>query len=68
MVFSGPSGFVGFVIGDYFLLNAYVYIGSATAMLLMSLSVLTAAAAFLLYERLPGYGGHGLAFPAFRLR
>lgn len=53
-LFLGASGFVGFVIGDYFLLNAYILLGSATAMLLMSLSVpLTAAAAFFLFgERL----------------
>ncbi|HPO03124.1 MAG TPA: DMT family transporter [Treponemataceae bacterium] len=62
-LFLGASGFVGFVIGDYFLLNAYVYIGSATAMLLMSLSVpLTAAAAFLLYgERLGPWSLAGMA-------
>lgn len=49
-IFLGASGFVGFVIGDYFLLHAYAMVGSSMAMLLMSLSVpLTAIAAFFIF-------------------
>ncbi len=54
-VFLGASGFVGFVIGDYFLLHAYALVGSSLAMLLMSLSVpLTALGAFILYSETLG--------------
>lgn len=62
-LFLSASGFVGFVIGDYFLLSTYVYLGSATAMLLMSLSVpVTAVAAFFLFgERLGPWSLAGMA-------
>lgn len=44
-IFMSASGIVGFVIGDYFLFNAYLLIGSRMGMLLMSASVpLTAVA------------------------
>lgn len=53
-LFLGASGFIGFVIGDYFLLHSYALVGSSLAMLLMSLSVpLTALGAFFIFgERL----------------
>ena len=39
IVFLCASGFVGFVITDYFLFHAYALIGSRIALLLSSLSV-----------------------------
>ncbi len=62
-LFLGASGLIGFVIGDYFLLHAYVLVGSAMAMLLMSISVpLTAVAAFFVFgERLGNWALAGMA-------
>jgi len=48
--FIGGSALFGFVIGDYFLFNAYALIGSRLAMLFMSISVpLTAIAAYFIF-------------------
>lgn len=50
VLFLTLSGLIGFVAGDYFLLHAYVFLGSALAMLLMSASVpLTALAAYFIF-------------------
>ena len=55
--FLGASGLVGFVIGDYFLLHAYDWIGSRLSMLLMALSVpFTALGAYAVFGRLLGPG------------
>lgn len=57
-IFMSASGFVGFVIGDYFLFNAYVLIGSRISMLLMSASVpMTAVASYLLFGESIGHWG-----------
>lgn len=49
-LFIGGSAVFGFVIGDYFLFNAYALIGSRLAMLFMSISVpLTAIAAYFIF-------------------
>jgi len=57
------SALVGFVLGDYFLLNAYTLIGSRLSMLLMSLTVpLTAIGAlFLFSEALKPWSVAGIA-------
>ena len=48
--FIGGSAVFGFVIGDYFLFNAYALIGSRLSMLFMSISVpLTAIAAYFIF-------------------
>lgn len=53
--FLGASGLVGFVVGDYFLLHAYDWIGSRLSMLLMALSVpFTALGAFAVFGEAPG--------------
>lgn len=53
--FLAASGLVGFVIGDYFLLHAYSWIGSRLSMLVMSLSVpFTAIGAFFVFGEKPG--------------
>jgi drug/metabolite transporter (DMT)-like permease len=53
--FLGASGLVGFVIGDYFLLHAYDWIGSRLSMLLLALSVpFTALGAFAVFGEAPG--------------
>ena len=53
--FLGASGFIGFVIGDYFLLHAYAMIGSRLAMLLLALSVpLTTVSAWIVWGERPG--------------
>ena len=53
--FLGASGLVGFVIGDYFLLHAYDWIGSRLSMLLMALSVpFTALGAYAVFGEAPG--------------
>lgn len=49
-IFMSVSGILGFVIGDYFLFNAYAFIGSRMSMLLMSVSVpLTVVFSFFIY-------------------
>lgn len=54
-LFLGTSGFIGFVIGDYFLLHAYAMIGSRLAMLLLALSVpLTTVSAWVVWGERPG--------------
>jgi len=53
-LFLGASGFIGFVIGDYFLLHAYAMIGSRLAMLLLALSVpMTAISAWIVWGERP---------------
>jgi drug/metabolite transporter (DMT)-like permease len=53
--YLAASGFIGFVIGDYFLLHAYAMIGSRLAMLLLALSVpLTALSAWIVWGERPG--------------
>ncbi len=48
--FMSTSGIVGFVIGDYFLFNSYLLVGSRIAMLLMAASVpITAVASYFLF-------------------
>jgi drug/metabolite transporter (DMT)-like permease len=61
-IYMSISGFVGFVIGDYFLFNAYVMIGSRIAMLLMSASVpMTAIASYFLFgESIGQWGIYGI--------
>jgi len=54
-LFMGASGFLGFVIGDYFLFTAYSLVGSRLSMLLMSVSVpLTVIASAVLFGEAPG--------------
>jgi len=54
-IFLCASGVFGFVLGDYFLLNAYRMIGSRLSLLLMSLSVpLTAVGALVLWNERMG--------------
>lgn len=61
-IFMSASGFMGFVIGDYFLFNAYVMIGSRVSMLLMSASVpMTVVASYLLFgESIGQWGIYGI--------
>jgi drug/metabolite transporter (DMT)-like permease len=61
-IYMSISGFVGFVIGDYFLFNAYVMIGSRIAMLLMAASVpMTAIASYFLFgESIGQWGLYGI--------
>lgn len=57
-VFMGASGIVGFVIGDYFLFNSYLLVGSRIAMFLMAASVpLTAIASYFIFGESIGYLG-----------
>jgi len=62
-VWMSASGLVGFVIADFFLFNAYVMIGSRTAMLFLSLSPpISALLGFLtLGEVMPPIGLAGMA-------
>jgi drug/metabolite transporter (DMT)-like permease len=54
-IFLSASGLVGFVIGDYFLLHAYSWIGSRLSMLVLSLSVpFTAIGAFVVFGERSG--------------
>lgn len=61
-IYMSASGIVGFVIGDYFLFNAYVMIGSRISMLLMSVSVpLTVVASYIIFkESIRGWGIYGM--------
>jgi drug/metabolite transporter (DMT)-like permease len=61
-IWMSGSGFLGFVIGDYYLFNTYRLIGSRLGMLLMSASVpLTALASYFLFaEALGSYALVGM--------
>jgi len=50
-LFMSASGIIGFVVGDYFLFNAYLLIGSRISMLLMSASL---HISFLKNQSVPG--------------
>jgi len=57
-IFMSASGIVGFVIGDFFLFNSYLLVGSRIAMLLMAASVpVTAVASFFIFGETFGYAG-----------
>ncbi len=57
-IFMSASGIVGFVIGDYFLFNSYLLVGSRIAMLLMAASVpLTAIASYFIFGEIISYWG-----------
>ncbi len=62
-LFMSTSGIIGFVVGDYFLFNAYLLIGSRISMLLMSASVpMTAIASYFIFkESISSWGGYGIA-------
>ncbi len=57
-IFMSASGIVGFVIGDFFLFNSYLMVGSRIAMLLMAASVpMTAVASYFIFGEIIGYWG-----------
>ncbi len=66
-IFMSASGVVGFVIGDFFLFNSYLLVGSRIAMLLMAASVpITAVASFFIFgETLGTLGVLGIAGTIF---